>query len=380
MYDPNVEDISCTGVNRPLFLWHRKYENIKTNITFGEEEINDFVMKLVHKAGKHVSLAFPIVDATLPGKHRLAASYGREVTPTGTSFTIRKFRTDPLTIIDLMRGETLSPIMAAYIWLLMETKRSIMIVGATGAGKTTSLNAIACLTHPSYKIITIEEVAEINLPHENWVSTIARPGFGMEKTGEIPLYELIKSAVRHRPDLIIVGEVRGEESYVLFQALATGHGGLCTMHADNVPIAIKRLTQPPMSIPSTIIPLMNCVIVVRHVRPPTFLEGGKRLSSRKFVHVAEIEQSGELRTVSTWNPSANTFLDEVGNSFLLERLGEELDVDKETLLVELERRRDILLWMMERNVRDYKSVNSLLSRYYNNAEKVYEEVMKGYKW
>jgi len=379
MHDPNVEDISCTGVGRPLYLWHRRYENIRTNITFGEEELNDFVMRLVHRAGKHVSLAYPIVDATLPGKHRLAVSYGREVTPTGTSFTIRKFRTDPLTIIDLIRGETVSPLMAAYLWLLVENKLSIMIIGATGAGKTTSLNAIACLTHPSYKIITIEEVAEINLPHENWVSTISRPGFGMERAGEIPLYELIKAAVRHRPDLIIVGEVRGEEAYVLFQALATGHGGLCTMHADNVSIAIKRLTQPPMNIPPSIIPLMNCVIVVKHVKAPVFLEG-RRLSSRKFTHVAEIEQGGGIRTVSRWNPSTDTFLDQLENSYLLERLGEDLDVSTEELMEELERRREILLWMVERNIRDYRSVNSLLSRYYNDPQSVYEEAVRGYRW
>ena len=380
MYDPNVEDISCTGVDRPLYLWHRKYENIRTNINLREEELNNLVMKLVHRAGKHVSLAFPIVDATLPGKHRLAVSYGREVTPTGTSFTIRKFRTDPLTIIDLIRGETVSPLMAAYLWLLVENKLSIMIIGATGAGKTTTLNAITCLTHPSYKIITIEEVAEVNLPHENWVSTISRPGFGIEKAGEIPLYELIKSAVRHRPDLIIVGEVRGEEAYVLFQALATGHGGLCTMHADNVSIAVKRLTQPPMNIPPSIIPLMNCVIVVKHVKSPVFIEGGKRLSSRKLTHVAEVTQSGDIRTISRWNPSTDTFLEELENSFLIERLEEDLDIAWEDLIEELERRREILLWMVERNIRDYRSVNTLLSRYYNDPLRVYEEAVKGYRW
>ena len=374
MHDHSIEDISCTGFGKPLFLWHRMYENIRTNVQFEEEEINDFVMRLVHKAGKHVSLAFPIVDATLPGKHRLAVTYGREVTPSGTSFTIRKFRTDPLTIIDLIRMETLSESAAAYLWLLMENKFSVMIIGATGAGKTTALNAAACLIHPAYKIITVEEVAEINLPHENWVSTISRPGFGMESSGEIALFTLIKSAVRHRPDLIIVGEIRGEEAYVLFQSLATGHGGLCTMHADSADLALKRLTQPPMSIPLSILPLMNCLILVKHVRAPTFLEGEKRISSRKFVHIAEVRQSGSVNDVSKWVPSSDTFDEDFEGSYLLEQLALSLDLSVDFLIKELERRREVLLWMANRNIRDYRSVNDILTQYYNSPEELYEKV------
>jgi len=376
LFDPGIEDISCTGFRKPLFLWHRIYENIRTNVSFGEEELNDFVMKLIHKAGKHVSLAFPIVDATLPGKHRLAVTYGREVTPGGTSFTIRKFRTDPLTIIDLIKMETLSEMTAAYLWMLMENKYSVMIIGATGAGKTTALNAVACLTHPTYKIITVEEVAEINLPHENWVSTIARPGFGMESSGEISLFDLIKSAVRHRPDLVIVGEVRGEESYVLFQSLATGHGGLCTMHADSADIALKRLSQPPMNIPSTILSLMNCIVVVKHVRSPIFLEGKRRISSRKFVHIAEIKPGGGIHDITQWIPASDTFSEDFEGSYLLERLALGLDLSIDYLLQELEKRRDVLLWMAERNIRDYRSVNDLLSRYYNNPESFYGEILQ----
>lgn len=376
MFDPGIEDISCTGFGKPLFLWHRIYENIRTNVNFGEEELNDFVMKLVHKSGKHVSLAFPIVDATLPGKHRLAVTYGMEVTPSGTSFTIRKFRTDPLTIIDLIKTETISEMTAAYLWMLMENKYSVMIIGATGAGKTTALNAIACLTHPTYKIITVEEVAEINLPHENWVSTIARPGFGIERSGEISLFDLIKSAVRHRPDLIIVGEVRGEEAYVLFQSLATGHGGLCTMHADSVDIALKRLTQPPMNIPSTILSLMNCIVVVKHVRSPIFLEGKRRISSRKFVHIAEIKPGGGIHDIAQWIPASDSFSEDFEGSYLLEQLALGLDLSIDYLLQELERRRDVLLWMVQRNIRDYRSVNDVLSRYYNNPEAFYEEIIQ----
>lgn len=369
MYDPYVEDISCSGINKNIFLWHRRYENIRTNIFFKEEEeLDNFVMKMVHKAGKHVSIAFPIVDVTLPGQHRLAVSYGKETTPSGTSFTIRKFREDPFTIVDLIENETIDENIAAYLWLLMENKMSVMIMGATGAGKTTSLNAIACLVRPNYKIISVEEVAEINLPHENWTATIARSGFGVESEGEITLYDLIKSAVRHRPDLIIVGEVRGEEAYVLFQALATGHGGLCTIHAEDVETAIKRLTQPPMNIPSSIIPLMNCAIIVKHVRTPIFLSGEKRLSSRKLVRVTEIRNANSINDVFTWSASSDAFQEDLSNSYLISKIAKDLDIPVERVLDDLEQRKKMLLNMAEHNIRDYRSVNDALSKYYYNPK------------
>lgn len=375
MFDPYVEDISCSGVNRHIFLWHRRYENIRTNIYFeDDDELDDFVMKIVHKSGRHVSVAFPIVDATLPGKHRLAVSYKRETTPAGTSFTIRKFRSDPFTIIDLVQTETMSKTLAAYLWMLLENKVPIMIIGATGAGKTTALNAIACLIPSNYKIITVEEVAEINLPHENWVSTIARSGFGVENMGEITLFDLIKSAIRHRPDLIVVGEVRGGEAYVLFQALATGHGGICTMHAEDIGMAVKRLTQPPMNIPPSIVPLMNCAILVKHVRAPVFLESGRRLSSRKIIQVSEIEDVTAIHDIFSWDAPSDKFKANLEESFLLAKMAESLSLSVEDVLEELERREAVLHWMSERNIRDYHSVNSLLSKYYYEPRSVYEKI------
>jgi flagellar protein FlaI len=362
MFDPFVEDISCSGINKQIYLWHRKYENIKTNVIFQEEqELDDFITRVVHREGKHVSIAHPIVDLTLPGKHRLAVSFGKETTPAGTSFTIRKFRDDPFTIIDMMVNETINETIGAYLWLLMEHKMSVMVVGPTGAGKTTSLNAIACLSRPEFKIISVEEVAEINLPQENWTSTIARPGFGADKQGEVTLYDLIKSAVRHRPALIIVGEVRGEEAYVLFQALATGHGGLCTMHADDVETAIKRLTQPPMNIPPSIISLMNCVIVVKQVRTAPAGSLDRRISTRKFVRVSEIDDSGNIREIFSWSPAGDVFQDNLGQSYLLSKIAKTLGMPSSVVMQELQRRKQLLLKMVERNLRDFRSVHKALN-------------------
>ena len=375
MADPNIEDISCSGVGRPIYLWHRKYENIKTNIYFKDrEELDNFVVRLVHRAGRHVSVAYPTVDATLPGKHRLAVYYRNEVTPLGTSFTIRKFREDPLTIIDLINNETINVDVAAYLWMLCENKFSSMIIGATGAGKTTALNAIAGLIHPEQKIITVEEVAEINLLRENWVSTIARAGFGVENTGEISLYSLIKAAVRHRPDWIIVGEIRGEEAYVLFQALATGHGGLCTMHAEDAEAAIKRLTQPPMNIPDDVIPLMNCMISVKHVKAPVLASFSHR-SRRKFIKVSEVIGANKIHDVFVWDSLSDEYVNDLKNSHLFAKISERWNLPVDHVFEEYERRKKVIQYLVERGIRDYKSIAKFLIKFYNNPRVIYEEIM-----
>jgi flagellar protein FlaI len=367
--DPLIEDISCLGINKSVYIYHRKYANARTNIVFtDEEELDDFITRIVHRQGKHVSIAHPIVDLTLPGKHRLAISFGKETTPAGTSFTIRKFKEDPLTIVDLIINGTIDESIAAYLWMLMENKMSVMIVGPTGAGKTTALNAIACLVRPDFKMISVEEVQEINLPQENWVSTVARTGFGGDSEGEVTLYDLIKSAVRHRPALILVGEIRGEEAYVLFQALATGHGGLCTMHADDVETVIKRLTQPPMNIPQNILSLMNCVIVVKQVNTSSINPQERKLSSRKFVKVAEIDNNGVPHEVFNWIMSSDTFQQDLDKSYLLSKIAQNLSVPLSVVQQEFERRKQIMLKMVEKNLRDFRSVHKALNSSLNLEE------------
>ncbi|MCD6242675.1 type II/IV secretion system ATPase subunit [Candidatus Bathyarchaeota archaeon] len=377
MRDPNIEDISCDGVKKPVYVWHRKYESIETNLTFDtDEELDNLVVKLVHMAGKHVSSAFPIVDASLPGKHRLAVCYRREVTPFGTAFTIRKFREDPYSIIDLINLGTFSEEMAAYFWLCLENRASIMVLGGTAAGKTTALNALACLIKPGSKIITIEETAELNLPHENWVSLIARQSYGLGASGvgEVTLFDLVKTSMRHRPDILIVGEVRGQEAYVLFQALATGHGGMCTMHAEDLDSAVKRLTQKPMDIAPAYIPLMNIVLTVRRVHLEK--RKGERRAHRRVIYVDEIADYEDYRSVFKWRPAKDDFVSTLNNSVMLASISEHVGLTRKELIKEIERRKKVLHWMRVRGIRSYKDVANIIAEYYSRPKEFYKRIVE----
>jgi flagellar protein FlaI len=377
MRDPNIEDISCDGVNKSVYIWHRTYESIETNIAFQtDEELDNMVVKLVHMAGKHVSSAFPIVDASLPGKHRLSVCYRREITPFGTAFTIRKFREDPYSIVDLINIGTFSEEMTAYLWQCLEQRASIMVLGGTAAGKTTALNALACLIKPGSKVITIEETAELNLPLENWVSLIARQSYGLggDSTGEVALFDLVKTSMRHRPDILIVGEVRGQEAYVLFQALATGHGGMCTMHAENLDSAIKRLTSKPMDISSAYIPLMNIVLSVQRVH---LIKNNERKAYRRILNVNEIANYEDYRTVFKWNPNKDEQIQAFDKSVMLAGISERLGMSKKDVISEIEKRRVVLHWMREHNIRSYKDVAAIIAEYSAKPNQFYEKVLAG---
>jgi archaeal flagellar protein FlaI len=377
MRDPNIEDISCDGINKSVYIWHRTFESIETNVQFESDEVLDnMVVKLVHMAGKHVSSAFPIVDASLPGKHRLSVFYRREITPFGTAFTIRKFRDDPYSIIDLIDTGTFTEEMAAYLWICLENRASIMILGGTAAGKTTALNALACLIKPGSKIITIEETAELNLSHENWVSLIARQSYGLggNSIGEVALFDLVKASMRHRPDMLIVGEVRGQEAYVLFQALATGHGGMCTMHAENLDSAVKRLTQKPMEISPAYIPLMNVVISVQRVH---LVKNGIKKAYRRILSANEIVGYENYMNIFSWDPIIDQQIASLDNSALLSSFSKRLGVTTQDLLDEMKKRSNVLHWMREQKIRSYKEVAAIIAEYYARPKEIYQKILAG---
>ncbi|MBI3623636.1 type II/IV secretion system ATPase subunit [Candidatus Pacearchaeota archaeon] len=370
MHDISIEDVSCSGTDNVIYVWHRNYDSIPTNIQFtSEEKLNSFVSRIVFRAGKHISSAFPISDLALQGNHRISVLYQKEVTPKGTSFTIRKFKEDPYTVIDLIKYGTINVSIAAYLWMLIESKMSFIIIGSTASGKTTLLNAITGLVHPDYKIFSVEDVAEININHVNWFTLISRSGFGLGGEGEIGMYDLIKAGVRHRPDYLVVGEIRGSEAYVMFQAMATGHGGLCTMHADSLESAVKRLQQKPMDIPPAYISLMNTAIVVRRVKV-----GATGQSGRRAITISEITAANASHAAFTWNPKSDYFEDDLQESVLFKKIAESTGKDLSEVLNEHKKRISVLNWMIENDIRDYKKVSDVVGKYYRDPESLMEKI------
>jgi archaeal flagellar protein FlaI len=373
MRDPNIEDLSIDALSKPLFVYHKGYESLETNLTISDEEqMDNLITRLSHMAGKHVSTAFPIVQGTLPGRHRLVATFRREVSPQGSSATIRKFREDPLTIIDMLNLNLMDYKIAAYTWFLMQNRATAIVVGATGAGKTTLLNALVTLTRLNTKLVTIEEVQEINIPHLNWTSLVSRESYAAteEKAGEVGLFDLVKAAMRMRPDILCVGEVRGEEAYVLFQAISTGHGGLCTLHADDSSSALQRLVSEPMNVPKAFLPFLDLVFVVRRISVPA--PGGGFRAVRRVVALDEVVGAEEVSRSFRWDPRTDTFKASYDKSPKLERIARDNGLTMEDIMKEIDRRALILRWIQQKGIRNFKELSPILELYVSRPDEVFK--------
>ncbi|MGI0081895.1 MAG: type II/IV secretion system ATPase subunit [Nitrosopumilaceae archaeon] len=370
--DPMIEEISCDGVNIPLYVWHREYESMPTNILFpNTKELDNYVRKLAYVAGKHASVANPIVDASLPDGSRINLTLGDEITRRGSTFTIRTFRAAPITIIDLIKYNTLSTDIAAYLWYLAEKRLTMLVAGGTASGKTTTLNAMASFIPPGQKVVSIEDTQELNLPHENWIPAVSRQAFTDGALGEINQFDLLRAALRQRPDIIIVGETRGREAHTLFQAMATGHGGFSSIHADSVSATITRLTSAPMEVPRVLIVNTLDAILLQ-----LKLKIGDR-SVRRVIQISEIagldEKSGEilLNDAFTWNPTTDKHVF-TGRSVMFDKIIARFGLSQETITYELNKRKTALEWMVENNIREHKKVNEIIQEFYANPERFYE--------
>lgn len=261
MYDPRIEDISCNGADLPVFVYHTKFGSLATSISFSTLELNRYILKLSQKADKQISIALPLLDAPLPDGSRVQMTYTDVVSSKGSSFTIRRFKKDPMTPIDLIRFGTYSPEILAFIWLAVEHRKSMIVVGGTASGKTSTMNAISYFIPLTSKIVSLEDTREIQLPHKNWLPTKTRETQSTAQKGDIDLFSLLKASLRQRPEFIIVGEVRGEEAQTLFQAMNTGHTTFSTLHAGSTEESINRLINPPINVPRSMFGALDLMVV-----------------------------------------------------------------------------------------------------------------------
>ena len=369
MYDPFIEDIGVDGVNLPVFVVHQRLGSIKTNIIYNNiEKLRDFVVKLAERCDRYISYAEPLLDGTLPDGSRVQATLTGDVTTRGPTFSIRKFREEPLSPIDLIALKTASSELMAYLWYAIEARKNILICGGTSTGKTSLLNAISLFIAPEAKIVSIEDTRELMLPHEHWIPGVARPAFGGSGIGEVSLYDLLKESFRQNPDYLIVGEIRGKEAYVMFQGMASGHPSFSTMHAASLEDVIKRLESPPIELSPFLIEVLDIVIIMVHAR-----EKGK--SARRIKEVMEIQNidkaTGRANAVRSfaWIPSEDK-IEFKGYSWVLEKIAMEKGISFREIHKEISQRRELLEWLLKNGIRSVKDVSKYIVMYYKDKDKL----------
>ena len=339
MHDPALEDISCNGENMPVFVFHRIFGSLRTSVVFRRGELNQFVLKLAQKANKQISLTNPMVDAALPDGSRVQITYSNVISTNGSSFTVRKFRAEPMTPLDLIKFETYNNEILAFLWLVIEHRKSLIIAGGTASGKTSTMNAISLFIPLNSKIVSLEDTREIQLPHKNWLATQTRELNVPGVHGDVDLFSLLKSSMRQRPEYIIVGEVRGKEAQTLFQAMNTGHATLSTIHAGSVQEAINRLTHEPINVPSVMFTALDLV-----VNQAVYSFGSIRLRRCAAIHEISVDDQGTIIPVKLyeWDVSTNRFTKTEATSRVLKEIASMRNWSMEQVAVELKRREEFL--------------------------------------
>lgn len=376
MRDYYIEDIECNGDTYPIYIVHRKYANLKTNVVFMERQaLVDFVEKLSQRAGRYISYAKPILDGTLPDGSRVNATYTEDITTRGPTFTIRKFTEDPWTPIHMIKFNTTDALTLAHIWLALEKKFNVMTIGETASGKTTFMNAMAQFIPPEARICSIEDTRELNLPHINWLPSVTRAGFGIptvlgEQYGEITLFDLLRETFRQAPDYVILGETRGKETFVLFQGMASGHPSLSTFHAGSVATMVKRLETPPIELPASLIESLDLVVVTTHVKTPE--KSFRRVT--EVVEIIEVEagkgtEGVKSNTLFEWEPVKDVFKYN-NKSVILQKISKNTGIPVKELENELKTREKLLKKMADQNIVNFKQVSEIFNSYYKDKKSV----------
>ena len=373
--DDDLEEIMIIGINKPVFVYHRSYGMMKTNITFtNEQDLLDLIDTIARQINRRIDQESPILDGRLTDGSRINATIP-PISADGPSLTIRKFRKDPFTIVDLINSKTISVELAAFFWLCFDglgvKSANAIISGGTSSGKTTTLNALSAFINPSERIITIEDTLELQIPHEHVIRMETRVA-NVENKGELTMNDLVKNSLRQRPDRIIVGEVRAEEAITLFTALNTGHSGFGTLHSNDARETITRLTNEPMSVPEIMIQAIDFIIMQNRIYTPS----GK--SFRRISEVAEVvgieEGVVQLNKIFQWTPETDTIDNVSITSKTLSQIANLSGKSMNELYHEIEKREMVLSHMVINNIRSVSEVNNILERYYKNPEEILNEI------
>lgn len=374
--DDNLEEIMVIGIDKPVFVYHREYGMMKTNILFKDAgEVMNLIDSIARQINRRIDQESPILDGRLPDGSRVNATIP-PISADGPSMTIRKFKRDPLTIIDLINSKTISVELAAFFWLCFDglgvKSANAIISGGTSSGKTTTLNALSSFINPKERIITIEDTLELQIPHEHVIRMETRPP-NVENRGELTMNDLVKNSLRQRPDRIIVGEVRGSEAITLFTALNTGHSGFGTLHSNDARETITRLTNAPMSVPNIMISAIDFIIMQNRIYRP---DG---VSFRRISEVAEVSGIEEgviqLNKIFEWDPQSDTIKNVGITSKTLTEIANVSGNSLNSLYDEIKNREIVLQHMVNQNIRSIRDVSTVLEMYYLDPQKVLNRIL-----
>ncbi|USZ70723.1 ATPase, T2SS/T4P/T4SS family [Natronosalvus halobius] len=374
-HDINVEDISCDGYNSPVFVYHSGYEQVISNIYHGEGELDDFVVKLAQRSGKGISKRLPQVDTTLPDGSRAQLTLGKEVSDHGTNYTIRQFKDVPFTPVDLINWNTFSLDEMAYLWLAIENHKSLIFAGGTASGKTTSLNAVSLFIPSNTKIVSIEDTREVELPQRNWIASVTRPSFADDDQGDVDEFDLLRAALRQRPDYLVMGEIRGEEGRTLFQVMSTGHTTYTTFHADSVDEVLKRFTTDPINVSKTMFTALDLVSIQTQTR----VQGQKVRRNKSLTEINHYEAEHDeinVQDVYQWQAETDEYL-KMGDSNTLEEIKFDRGWNDEKLRTELFKRQVILAYLIKNGLNTYSEVAATVQAFINDQETILTLIANG---
>ncbi len=374
--DDNLEEIMVIGTKRPVYVWHRRFNMCKTNIVFPtDREILNIIERIARQVGRRIDQQSPLLDARLPDGSRVNATIP-PISLDGPTITIRKFKKDPLTIIDLIKYGTMNTDIAAFLWILVDglgvKPANVLVSGGTSSGKTTTLNSLSLFIPPSERVITIEDTAELQLSVEHWIRLETRPP-NIEGRGEVSMDDLVKNTLRMRPDRIIVGEVRGPEARTMFTAMNTGHDGcMGTIHANSSRETITRLESPPMNVPRIMIPALD--IILMQVR----FHSRKKGTIRRITEIAEVAgiegDNVQLNKLYKYDPAKDELIPTGVPSRVLNTLSHYTGLSIRELEMEKEKRKIILEWMVEKGIRSIQEVGYYIRQFYIDEEALLEKI------